>query len=140
MSYAIRLSKENRFLRNNVQRSQEEPHFFNNIPWTDKSRFEQTSIFNIHNYHCWTIKNPHSIRHSNFLHRFSINLWPGVLIGELIGPLELPSRLTGEIYLHFLENNLDDLLEDVKLETLRNIFLQNDGAVKQHLNCNYPGR
>lgn len=65
----------------------------------------------------------------------------------MIGPYELPETLNGEIYLDFLQNRLEDLMEDVPLETRRNMWLHNDGcpahfatAVRRHLNEEYPER
>ena len=34
---------------------------------------------------------------------------------SLIGPFELPQTLNGEHYLHFLENDLTNLLEEISL-------------------------
>lgn len=130
-----------------LARSQEDPDFFRKILWSDESRFDRTGVFNIHNYHSWAVENPHSARASNFQNRYSVNLWSGIIDGQLIGPFELPARLNGAEYLNFLQNNLSHLLEDVSLETRRRMFLQNDGApchyareVRTHLNETFPGR
>lgn len=135
------------FCQTMLRKEQEDPGFFNKILWTDESRFERTGIFNIHNYHVWSIENPHAMRESTFQHRFSVNMWSGILNGELIGPFELPSRLNGETYRNFLENDLGDLLEDVNLRLLREMIFQNDGApchyatiVRAHLDETYPDR
>ncbi|CAG4952231.1 unnamed protein product [Colias eurytheme] len=74
------------------------------------------------------MENPHAARASTFQHRFSVNLWSGVLNGELIGPFELPTRLDGATYRNFLENELPLLLQDVNLELRRTMVFQNDGA------------
>ncbi|CAH2088099.1 unnamed protein product [Euphydryas editha] len=123
-----------------LERTERDPNFFEKILWTDESRFERTGVFNIHNYHSWAIENPHMARPSNFQTRFSVNLWLGIVNGTLIGPFELPNRLNGAQYLEFLQNDLDDLLEDVDLYTRRRIIFQNDGApcyytktVREHL-------
>lgn len=135
------------FCQTMLQRSEEDPDFFNKILWTDESRFERTGVFNVHNYHSWAIENPHLARASNFQTRFSVNLWSGVLNGELIGPFELPARLDGNSYLNFLQNNLNGLLEDVNLQTRQRMIYQQDGApchyaarVREHLNATYPER
>jgi hypothetical protein len=46
---------------------------------------------------------PHPTMETNFQHRFSISLWCGVLHDQLIGPFIFPGRLTGAIYLQFLQ-------------------------------------
>lgn len=40
----------------------------------------------------------------------------GVIEGKFIGSFELPKRLNGEDYLHFLQHNLEGLPEVVSLE------------------------
>jgi hypothetical protein len=42
---------------------------------------------------------PRPTMETNFQHRFSINLWCGVLHDQLIGPFVFPGRLTGAVYL-----------------------------------------
>lgn len=135
------------FCQTMLRKQQEDPGYFDKVLWTDESRFERFGIFNIHNYHSWAIENPHETRDSSFQHRFSVNMWSGILNGELIGPFELPSRLNGEIYKNFLENELPLLLLDVNLQLRRTMVFQNDGApchyatqVRNHLNETYPNR
>jgi hypothetical protein len=47
---------------------------------------------------------------------------------HLIGPYLLPLRLTGDIYLTFLQEILPKLLEVVPLEVRREMWFQHDGA------------
>jgi hypothetical protein len=135
------------FCRTMLQKEEEDPGYFNKILWTDESRFERTGVFNVHNYHIWAVENPHAARPTSFQHRFSVNMWSGVLNGELVGPFELPSRLDGDTYKSFLEDNLPILLGDVNLELRRTMVFQNDGApchyatqVRRHLDQTYPNR
>lgn len=135
------------FCETMLRRQRQDPEFFNKILWTDESRFERTGLFNIHNYHTWATENPHAVRDSSFQHRFSVNMWSGILNGELIGPFELPSRLNAEAYNNFLKNDLPLLLEEVNLELRRTMVIQNDGApchyatqVRNYLNETYPNR
>ena len=46
----------------------------------------------------------------------------------LIGPVIVEDRMTGDSYLHFLQNDLPEELEDVPLDTRRHMYLQHDGA------------
>lgn len=109
-----------------IRRSEEDPVFLTKILWTDESRFERSGVFNIHNYHNWAIENPHSTRASHFQTRLSVKLWSGILNGQLIGPFELPARLDGNAYLIFLQNNLNELLENVNLQIRREMIFQQD--------------
>jgi hypothetical protein len=45
----------------------------------------------------------------------------------LIGPAIVEDRMTGDSYLHFLQNDLPEYLEDVPLDTRRHVYLQHDG-------------
>lgn len=56
------------------------------------------------------------------------NMGTEIIECKLIGPFELPRRVNAEGYLHFLQNDLDGLLDDMSLETRRDMWLQHDGA------------
>ncbi|KAJ8724058.1 hypothetical protein PYW07_008038 [Mythimna separata] len=115
-----------------------------NIIWTDESTFTRVGIYNQHNMHLWRHENPHACRVDSFQHRFSVNVWAGVVGTHILGPVFLP-RLTGDTYLHFLQEILPQLLEEVPLSLLRRpVFYQHDGApahftwnVRRHLDAEY---
>jgi len=115
------------------------------ILFNDETRFTRDGINNTHNSHQWSNKNPHAIVGRNSQHRFSANVWCGVLDNQLIGPAVLPNRLTRHAYVDFLQNELPLLLEEVPLmaERMRMVF-QHDGApahyshlVTHHLNLTF---
>lgn len=117
-----------------------------NIIWTDESTFTRVGIYNQHNMHLWRHENPHACRMDSFQHRFSVNVWAGVLGTRVLGPVFLP-RLTGDTYLQFLQEVLPQLLADVPLSLLRDVFYQHDGApahftwnVRRHLDAEYGPR
>lgn len=135
------------FCRRMLRMHGEDPQFFNKILWSDESTFKKDGYMNLHNLHEWHVENPHLLREDRSQYRFKVNMWTGILKGKIIGPFELPEALTGEAYLHFLQNNLPDLLEDVPLETIRNMWFQHDGCpahyarpVRDFLDEEYPGR
>jgi hypothetical protein len=71
-----------------------------------------------------------------------VNVWCG-----LIGSFELEQHLTAVDYLNILTNELPLLMEDVPLETKREIFFQHDGATPRfdhqdtvYLNQRYENR
>lgn len=129
------------------QKLVEDPGFLDKVLWTDESMFTREGVFNSHNQHMWAEENPHSKRVNSYQHKFSINMWAGIIGSKLIGPIIFPNRLNSIYYLNFLSNELNELLEDVDLETRRTMWFQHDGcpahfgnAVKQWLNQNYPDR
>ena len=64
----------------------------------------------------------------NSHHRFSLNVWYGVIDSQLIGPAVLPNRLAGRAYVDFLQNELPLLLEQVPLAKSVRVVFQYDGA------------
>lgn len=135
------------FCREMLQLSRRDPNFFQHVLWTDEAHVGRLGIFNIHNLHYWAVENPRRLRPDRFQHHFTVNLWAGIVDGNLIGPFELPDRMNAEHYLGFLRNDLGALLENVPLETRRRMWFQHDGApihsarlVQRFLNNTYRGR
>lgn len=92
----------------------------------------------------WAEENPFATRETHSQHKFSFNVWCGVFDNKLIGPHLFPHRLTGEVYLDFLQNILTVLLDDAGIN-VAGIYFQHDGAsphyrliVRQFLNENFP--
>ena len=65
-------------------------------------------INNTRNSHNWAQDNPHGTIETNFQTRFSVNVWCGIIKGMLIGPVIIEHRMTGDSYLHFLQNDLPE--------------------------------
>ena len=61
-----------------------------------------------------------------------MNIWCGVIPGYFSGPFELPSNLNGPIYLNFLEEHFNELLEDVPLVIRQNMWFMQDEAQPQY--------
>ncbi|CAH2083514.1 unnamed protein product [Euphydryas editha] len=58
-----------------------------NILFTDEATFTKLGVFNVHNEHWWNHSNPYVTRQDAYQHRFSVNVWAGVLNNCLLGPL-----------------------------------------------------
>lgn len=135
------------FCRQMLEKIEQDPHFFNNILWSDESTLKRDGCFNMHNLHSWQLSNPHLMRENRSQYQFKINYWTGILNGKIIGPFELPGNLTGQSYLDFLRNDLPNLLDVVSEEVRESHWLQNDGCpahygvnVRAYLNSTYPNR
>lgn len=77
----------------------------------------------------WTQSNEHFHRETAFQERFGINVWLGILDRKVVGPFFFQEHLTGLMYLDFLSTSLQDLLDDLPLDVLRNFqYFQQDGA------------
>lgn len=122
-------------------------HFPSSILFTDEATFTREGIFNHQNWHHWAEENPHNITENKHQHRFSANVWAGIVGNHLIGPYVFVARLTGDAYNAFLHNTLPLLLEDVPLNVRRTMWYQLDGApphysrvARETLNIKFPDR
>jgi hypothetical protein len=88
------------------------PRVIRNVLFTDEAHFTRIGVNNTRNSHLWGRDNPHGTVKSNYQHRFSVNVWCG-----LIGPYIFPQRLTAAIYANSLRGELPALLENVPLQT-----------------------
>lgn len=124
-----------------------QPTFSRFILFTDEATFHKNGYVNRHNFHYYDDSNPHFSRPVDHQHRWSLNVWAGILDKKIIGPYFFDRNITGEIYLHFLRNDLENYLDDLPLNTVRRIWFQQDGApphfsiqVRQYLNNRFPDR
>ncbi|RZC36242.1 hypothetical protein BDFB_010604, partial [Asbolus verrucosus] len=105
-----------------VRRSDQNLLFHCEILMTDECCFTRNGILHFHNTHHWAEVNPHIIHQSHFQHRFSINVWVGIIVSHLVGTFVLPARLTEENCLNFLCVHLLGLLEEIPLAIRRNMW------------------
>jgi hypothetical protein len=117
------------------------PRFVGNILFTDDAGFTRDVIVNFHNTHVWMDDYPHTTVASRHQHRFSINVWVGIVGDQILGPVVLPNRLTGAVCRRFLVNDLPVLLEHVPLHQRQHMWFMHDGTpphflriFRQHLN------
>jgi len=82
------------------------------ILFTDEATFTRNGI-NTRISHRWSHEIPHSTVETNFQRRFFTNVWCGMIDDMLNGPIILEDLMTGQNYLHFLQNILPKQLEDV---------------------------
>lgn len=130
-----------------INETTENPQFPSQIMFTDEANFSRNAIRNLHNNHVWAEENPHVISETNTQQQFSVNVWAGIIGDHLIGPFYLPGRLNGQSYLHFLQEELPVLLEDVPIGLRNQMWYMHDGApahfsaaVREYLNNVYPDR
>ena len=117
-----------------LQKTAEDPYFPRKIMWTDEATFTRHGIFNQRNSHTWAHENNYGLHAHHFQTEFKVNVWMGMMDDCVIGPFFLPPRLDGPNFLHFLENNLPDLLEDMNLQQRLDMILS-DGRCTCSLEC-----
>lgn len=135
------------FCRFIQERRAEDIHFHNKILFTDEACFTKRGVTNSHNEHVYADENPHAIRQRHFQKEFQLNVWAGIIGEHLIGPVVLPARLNGEMYLNFLQETLPDLLDDLPLLFRVGMWFLHDGApphftlnVRNHLHVQFPNK
>lgn len=118
------------------------PNFLCYVLFTDEALFTREGVFNSKNSHVWALENPHETVMHNHQHRFSVNVWAGIVNNHLIGPYILPNRLDSPTYLVLVRDILPELLEQLPLEVRANLWFQHDGApphfgniVRNHLDA-----
>lgn len=67
-------------------------------------------------------------------HNYTLNVWAGIIGDLLIGPIFLPSRLSGSHYFDFLKNNLPFILNDIPPEHRSIMWFMHDGAPPHSIN------
>ncbi len=106
----------------------EHVHLHNRILFSDKSVFTQDGIINLRKEHLWAEDNPHAAVQTKSLHRFTVHVWCGILGNSLIGLHFFHGTLNAQRYLHFLQEILPELLQEVPLALRRNMYFMHDGA------------
>lgn len=69
------------FCRLILQKDREDSEFLKKILWTDESNFPRDGSLNLHNTHHWenAANNPHKTLQTAHQHKFSFNVWAGVI-------------------------------------------------------------
>lgn len=121
--------------------------FLFEVLWTDEAIFKNFGGANQHNEHYWSQNNPHWIQEIDAQHRWSVNVWCGIVDKQIIGPFIFENPLNGTNYLQFLAEDLPVLLENVSLQTRTNMWFQHDGCpahysqnIREFLNERFPNR
>ena len=111
-----------------IQTMEEDGTFFNRVLFSDEATFHRNGSVNRHNFHYYADENPNYFRQTYCQHRWSLNVWGGIIGEYIIGPYFFERSLNGPRFLDFLRNELPGLLENITLNIRRNMWLQLDGA------------
>jgi len=116
-----------------------------NLLFSDEATFNNRGQVR-HNCHYYSDVNPHWQRNQEFQRQWSINVWFGI-VDYIIGPYFFEENLNATNYLHFLQNDLSDLLRPVGNQVLRIMWFQQNGApahkariVKSYLSRRFPNQ
>lgn len=131
-----------------ANRMQETPNFFEYVLFSDEATFHKNGNVNRHNLHYYATENPKFVRTVDHQHRWSLNVWAGIIGDRIVGPHFFDFNLNGDNYLNFLQNDFEDLVDELlPLEVIRRLWIQQDGApphysvrVREYLNNVFPDR
>lgn len=123
----------------------EQRNFFKLVLFTDESTFHRNGFVNRHNFHYYDNRNPHILHVSSYQHKWTLNVWGGIIDNFVIGPHFFEERLNGAVMLRFLHEEFPRLTEHLPDYIKQNMWLQLDGApphfnleVRQYLNLKFP--
>ena len=119
------------WIQNKIRRSRS---FLKNVLFSDEAIFRSNGNVNRHNLHYWSQDNPRWSRNVDNQHRWSLNVWCGLIDNCVIGPYFFEEKLTGKIYADFLMYELPLLVENVSERTLLRMWFQQDGAPPHYAN------
>jgi len=105
---------------------EDDPELLTHILWSDEATFCCDGSVNLHNMHYWSEVNPHWMREVQHQARWSVNVWVGIIGGQIIGPFIFNATVNGERYLEFLIHELPPYLGDVLLAIRRDMFFQHN--------------
>ncbi|MGH9701722.1 MAG: hypothetical protein ACRD52_19985, partial [Candidatus Acidiferrales bacterium] len=111
-----------------IRQQDNDPDLFQKILWTDEATFTTSGIFNRHNTHYWAVENPRKYKTIKFQGRSSIHVWCGIINNNILGPIFYNGTLNGQRYHQFLQNEIENFLDELPLEEYRNLIWQQDGA------------
>src|ERR1700729_1261998 len=117
-----------KWAQNKIWENRNFPHL---VLFGDEAMFHKNGSVNRHNFHYYATQNPHFVRY-NSQTRWSLNVWGGVVGDYLIGPYFFEQRVTGAVYLDFLQNHFPGLIAHVPHETRNEMWFLHDGAPVHH--------
>lgn len=117
------------------------------IAFLDEATFNNGGQVNRHDCHYYSDVNPHWQRNQEFQKQWSINIWIGIMGDHIIGLYFFEENLNAANYLHFLQNDLPNLLIPVDNQVLRIMWFQQDKTsahkariLKTYLSRRFPNR
>ncbi|KZC06752.1 hypothetical protein WN55_07975 [Dufourea novaeangliae] len=111
-----------------LQKLQSDKLFLTKVLFTDEATFTNCGQVNRHNMHYWSIENPQWLREVGKQRPWSVNVWCGLLNGEIIGPYFIDGTLNTSRYKHILTEILPHLLENIPLRIQQTMWFQQDGC------------
>lgn len=117
------------------------------IIFTDEATFSSNGTVSSQNCRWWSDTNPHFTLKTRDQYSFKTNVWCGMYKNQIIGPFFFRETLNADRYLCFLNNRINDFLDNLPLLERHQIWFQQDGApchsrldVRQYIENIFNGR
>lgn len=95
----------------------------------EEATFNRDGELSFHNSREWQRNNSLVIHGHGYQHRYSVNVWAGIVYNQIIGLCILPTYLTGKEYLQsVLKDVFPRFLENAPLGIRGKMWFQHDGA------------
>jgi len=102
--------------------------FFNWICFSDEATFELNGSVNRQNMRYWADEHPHWMRDSHTQYPQKVNVWAGIILNRIIGPLFIEGNINSQNYCNLLRNQVIPAIEDIVGDAFHNVWFQQDGA------------
>lgn len=136
-----------------MERTDADQNFARNIVFSDEATFMLNGSVNRHNCRYWHSDNPHVKLEIHTQFPKKLNVWCGILNGNVIGPFFIHGTLSSVSYLQLLQNQIIPKIKEIKPNPLnpqalhQDVWYQQDGApahfgqqVRAFLNFTFPGQ
>ena len=136
-----------------TERTEGNQNLVRNIVFSDEATFMLNGSVNRHNCRYWHASNPHVTLEVHTQFPEKLNVWCGILDGNVIGPFFIRGTLTSVGYLELLQNEIIPKIKEIKPHPInpqalhQDVWYQQDGApahfgqqVRIFLDQNFPGQ
>lgn len=121
-------------------------NFLSRVLFSDEKTFRLKAGPNSQNFRYWSTENQHLYVGAHTQYPESVNVWVGILGHHVIGPFFINRRLTGDVYLNLLRENVIPAIREAGVD-IGNIWFQHDGCpahnsqqVRTYLDETFPNR
>lgn len=107
---------------------EDDPFFPRRIIFSDEATFSSNGTVSSQHCRWWSEENPNFTIKSRDQYSFKTNVWCGIYKDRLIGPYFFHQSMNAERYLQFLQNQINDFMDELPLQERQCIWFQQDGA------------
>lgn len=111
-----------------LQRIEGNRKFYKHLFFNDEAVFTTNGTVNSQNSRCWSRTNPKWTIECRNQYSQKINVWCGIMGNKLFGPVFFEQNINANTFLNFLETEINEILDNMPLNSRQQIIFQLDGA------------